>query len=253
MKIKHTLLCLLPSAIAGCAFLFVVAGPSVPSAHADTVVNASFQDDTVLTDGGTNASVSNWLTVSAGATETAVTYNPTFTDYAGAAGLSGVATNMDGNQVLSFDTSLLGGTATASQTTGSLLTLNTSYTLTVSVGNPGGQAFQGYVLSILAGTNTLATTGIQYDVASGAFEVKSTSFIADSSMAALVNTPITILLTAPGALLAQSTGADFDNVQLTSAAVPEPSTYALLGIGTFGALLWTRRFRRNALRRERSR
>jgi hypothetical protein len=217
------------------------------AAHAQTILNNSFETDSVSTDGGFNTTVTSWTTTGSILTEVAETHNPDAAEFSAAGGLTGTAPGMSGPQVLAFDTTVIGGSASASQTTSTDLALNKYYTLTVAVGNPADCVFQGYDLSILAGSTTLATTGTLYNVTNGTFQTESVGFLANSSFAAYVNDPLTIELTAPsapGLLGLQFAAVDYDNVQFTVAAVPEPSSCPLLLASSLAAWIWNRRFRR---------
>ena len=210
-----------------------------PGAHATAVpiTNSSFETNVIATDGGTQPNATGWTTVTGNTLsglgvpldDTVSTFNPTAAQFTGAGGLAGVAPNMAGPQALLMQTTLIGLGGSVSQTTGTLLTLNSTYTLTVAVGNPGTGSFQGYLLSLLAGTNTLATQSLS-NVPSGTFVNESLSFLAGPAVASLVNLPVTVVLSAPPSVVAGSAVA-FDNVQLDVETVPEPNPAKAVAAG----------------------
>lgn len=127
------------------------------------------------------------------------------------------------------------------------LQADTTYTLTVAIGLRSdfgaGSANPGLgspgIISLINGagnTGTLLSSTTGAPTVSGTFEDFSTSFTTGAS----VSGDLTIELSLAPASTFQ---ADFDNVRLdgSAAAVPEPSTYALLGIGLAFAFLVVRR------------
>ncbi len=238
----------------GCAALFCSAafGQVTPVA----LTNPSFETDAVTTDGGTILNASGWTTVTGNTvvpglgtalTDTVATWNPTNAQITGATGLAGVGTGMSGPQALLMQTGLAGLSGSISQTTGSLLTLGQTYTLTVAVGRPATLASVGYSINLLSGTNTLAsfTAPDESAIPAGTFMDETVTFTAGPAVAGLVNIPVTVELSALASITANA-GVAFDNVRLSVAPVPEPTP--LQAVATGLGLLWLINFVRSRRR-----
>ena len=118
------------------------------------------------------------------------------------------------------------GAGTVSQTlTGTTLQTNTTYTLTVAVGNRNDLALPGFGIELLAGASIVAS---EYSITQGG----SVADPADgtwSDVTATFTTGGTVVAGDLGIVL-QSYGVqvNYDNVSLDATAIPEPGTYALL-------------------------
>lgn len=158
-------------------------------------------------------------------------------------------------------TILAGAQVGLTQTLAATLQLNTSYALTVGIGNIASGAglgafagfgfadlsgFPGYRVELLAGGQVIAAdnNSLGGAIAEGQFA----SAIVQASIGAsnaLAGQPLGIRiinLNATGNLAERAREVDFDNVRLMAAAVPEPATYALFAAG-FGLILMIRRSR----------
>ena len=210
------------------------------------VTNPSFESPAGA-DGVTSVGLPGWLVVgnllsgfplNAPLNETVLTQNPTNTQYVGTTGANSIGT-MDGSQIASFRTgvlNLVGGSASQIIPTG-LLTLGTQYSLTVGVGNPLDSVFQGYTISILAGSTSLASiTNAGVDVPDGTFQDRTLNFTLNNLAPIVTAGGLTINLSVPNGLtLGTGYGTDFDNVRLTAInVIPEPSTYASVAFGLLG-------------------
>ena len=239
MKSTH----LLPLAT-GCAALFC--GAAFGQSSPVPVNNPSFETDVVATDGGTIPNATGWTTltgntfapvVGTALTDTVATWNPTAAQITGATGLLGVGTGMSGAQALLMQTSLVGLSGSISQTTGDVLTIGQTYTLTVAVGNPADLASVGFSLNLLSGTNTLAsfTATDESGIPDGTFTDETLTFVAGPAVAGLVNIPVTIVLSASPSI-ASNSGVAFDDVRLSVSPVPEPTSLQAMAVG-LGLLL----------------
>ena len=121
---------------------------------------------------------------------------------------------------------------TISQTVGATAVAGVTYTLNVDVGFRHDYPDLGTV-ALMVGGNTIFANGASPQ-GSGTWADWTASYTATGADA---GGPISIVLTSGGA---QS---DWDNVRLTSGAVPEPATWAmmLVGFGGLGAAMRSRR------------
>lgn len=138
------------------------------------------------------------------------------------------------------------------QTLSDTLQPNTQYTLTVRVGNiTSGTAqnnvfynlsnFPGYRVDLLANGSPIMSDINSLTIAEGAWATSTVTFTSGPSVTPLQNLGIRI------SSLNSTTGTpdnevDFDDVQLTADAVPEPHTWIILLAGAIGC--WLSRARR---------
>ncbi len=141
--------------------------------------------------------------------------------------------------------------------TGVAIQTNTVYTLSFNLGyqtnNTGNTAYYSFELGTVNGgafsSYTSAHSGsLSYDGALGSLNIGSGSFSSDSSQWTTGgsvngdNLAVVFTLTNYSINGSSSDFFGFDNVTLTAAAIPEPSTYAaLLGLGSLIYIAWRRR------------
>jgi hypothetical protein len=125
----------------------------------------------------------------------------------------------DGGKIVAYTN---GGTI--SQTlTGISVLANTTYTLSVFVGNRLDGFTNTYSIALDAGSTVLCSfSGSSSTIAAGTFADQTCSFPSGS---VIPSGDLSIVLTGGGP---QS---DFDNVSLTTSSVPEPSSVLLIGSG----------------------
>jgi hypothetical protein len=113
---------------------------------------------------------------------------------------------------------------TISQTlTGISVLANTTYTLSVFIGNRFDGFTNTYSIALDAGSTVLCSfSGSSSTIAAGTFAQQTCSFPSGS---VVPSGDLSIVLTGGG------TQADFDNVSLTTSSVPEPSSVLLIGSG----------------------
>ena len=199
---------------------------ATPSARATQilVLNPGFEA-VALGDGGFTSSIPNWSSgLNTG------TFNPTTAQYPGQA--------PEGQNIV-----FIGPTTSdaISQVLSSTLAVGT-YTLMVDVGARLDFPYAGYLIQLLAGSTVLAQDNNTLTPAPGTFVTSTVNFTANAGNPALGQS-LAIRLSSPVAV-AQT---NFDNVRLdfnsTIAAVPEPSTLAMVGTGMLCLLgaHWRRR------------
>ena len=148
------------------------------------------------------------------------TYHPTTTEISG-----GVP---DGVNVAS-----VAANSSIWQTLGTTLTGNTIYSLKVGVGERTDIPSPGYVVSLFAGVNLLASESSQ-TLISGSF-VTSTIIYNASAVDPYLGQALTIQMSVGGI----TNQTEFDNVRLdaTATGAPEPGTFGFLGLGV-GLVGW---------------
>lgn len=122
-----------------------------------------------------------------------------------------------------------GGTLT--QDVGVLLA-NTTYTLTVYVGNRLDKLTTDYSFGLATGPLVDATWSNNGLITPGTFQAETISFTTGSN----VSGDLSIFLADAGPQ------ADFGNVSLNAVSTPEPSSLLMLGIGLLGLLFLGKRF-----------
>jgi hypothetical protein len=219
-----------------------------PAAHAGllNVVNPSFETPALADGQSTPNGITGW--VGAGQVDVPIALNPA----AGVDTTTGIAP--DGNNVgaaVGFNPPAGGPSDGAMiQTLTSTLTADTSYTLTVDVGQMlhvpsvwvgAVPAWNGYTVKLLAGNTVLAQDNNSVAVPVGGFALSTVSFTALPGNP-LLGDPITIWLAAGSSVYPSV--ALFDNVQVNAAVVPEPSTFVLAALAVvIGAARFCRRSR----------
>jgi hypothetical protein len=102
--------------------------------------------------------------------------------------------------------------------------VDTTYTLTVKVGNTDGFDWTGYKVQLLAGETVIAEDDNTVTIATGTFGTSTVTYTYDSGDSALLGQALQIrLLCRPGESVVE---ADFDDVQLT-AETPTPVPYVV--------------------------
>lgn len=216
----------------------VLAGAAVGQANAASVFikNASFEQDP-LSDGGYN-----------------LLRPPTGWSIGGNAGWQNPVAALFSSVPDGAQTGFVGGGAgpargALSQSLGTGVMANSTYTLSVDVGRRTDIPLDQFVVQLLSGQTVLASgTYTQADLAPGEFKTLSLSYDSTEALAA----PLMIRFHAIGTS-SDYRQVNFDNVKLdyfarAVSAVPEPSTWAMMivGFGTAGSMVRASR-RRNAL------
>jgi len=135
----------------------------------------------------------------------------------------------DGSSIVAYSN---GGTI--SQTLGTFLAPNTSYTLSVDVGHRLDGNVTDYSIGLFAGGNLLKSFGASNGaIPIGTFADETVTFTSGVNVAA--GEKLSIVLAGAGPQ------ADFDNVRLTASTIPEPASLSLLAAGCGLALFVLRR------------
>jgi hypothetical protein len=190
----------------------------------------------ILAAGGSPASISGWDFANASPTGSV----------GGLAQMGGL-TGGDGAQYAFFNTTIGTGAATITYN-GSLPTIAaTTYTLTVAIANNTAVSAAGPAtldLELTANGAVLSyatTTVLQSSIASGTFVDFTVNLsAADIAAHSLAGEALGITLVteeAPSGAFNNFNQGAFDNVRLSDSNVPEPSTWALVGVGAL-ALVW---------------
>jgi hypothetical protein len=150
-----------------------------------------------------------------------------------------------GNQVAFFFASDGQGPSSLSQTTTAVIAPDTRYTLSVAVGQSEtslGRPFGGYNIALMSGANVLASSQNVTTPAPDSFSTVSVSFttgLSDPSIGSLLAFRLSSTASGPGGGVITETF--MDNVQLSAASVPEPSSIALAGLAAVGLAIFVRR------------
>jgi len=204
------------------------------TARAVTVPNFSFELP-ALSNGANNnggngntTAISDWtISAPAGNTDNGV-YHP----LAGFTSTNPLPAPADGNQLVYLVPGI--GNTSSITTSASLgaVAANMLYTLTVAVGNRSDNLFFDtgtYTIDLLANGVSVAEAALAGStIAHGTFSDLSATFTSPAS-GPLIGESLTIRLSATAG--SNNDEAIFDNVRLTATAVPEPTTWALLGMG----------------------
>ena len=237
-SMKHT-------SITRAAVLALLTLTALPSGAA-VVLNHSFEADPV-SDGNFTGSLDSWTIVSSGGSPGPGygSYNPTGSDFTGAAGI-GTPAGADGTNVLTtYTDNEPGAYAGVSQVlTGLTLTAGVTYTMTVAIGdykglNPTNWHLAISTSSMIVGNYLTNLSGLSTSLTDDQFNDFSVSYTATGSEPQIGEDLKITLWGQNDDGIGGGTHVPFDNVRVT--VVPEPSTAAL---GMLGSLFLVRR-RRN--------
>lgn len=213
----------------------VAAGVFAASAGAQ-VANPGFEEPELADGDFTQGSVPGWQVGGGGITGV---FDPNDAFFPGTTGSDGaVPPPGDGDQIAFIFTGEGDAPGTLTQTLGGAITPNTTYTLSVAVGQAVeslGRPFAGYEISLLAGNTVLATEADQVTPAPGTFQtvdVAYTTGAADPNVGA----PLTLRLATTTNTAAAIDESFFDSAQVTAVAVPEPAALGLLALGGLAVL-----------------
>jgi hypothetical protein len=176
-----------------------------------TIENAGFEDS-VLTDGNYNSSHPSWSGINGGGG----TWNP---DATGA-----VFYGYGGNAPEGQNVGYVGGDSGLAQVLTGTLTAETTYTLTVEVGNNDYYyySFAGYKVQLVAGGTILAEDDSSVAIAVDTFETSTVTFDSTGVDAGLLGQNLEIRLLANG-----SGEIDFDDVQLLADSSTSTAPYTV--------------------------
>ncbi len=201
-----------------------------PAIH---LANPDF-DDTAISDNvvSTTPRSQGWTFNTTSSSDGGI-FNPNSATYP-AAGGSASALGASGSNVAyvyNGQNAASAGRSSISENFGATLQPATNYTLTVAVGNrltanPFGTSYGGYEIDLLAGGTVIASQLNTITPTAGTFADASFTLFSDSVSSALLNQELSVRLSETSN--AQFASTDFDNIRLTSAAVPEPASTSLL-------------------------
>ena len=224
-----------PVGISGLVLAALILASSSALATSLTVQNFSFEGP-VLADGANQPNPPGWTLNNAGNE-----YNPTSSQFATAAG-NGTPTGADGIQVASSNggqgTALLQALAGDDGILGNgddpLFAPNTTYTLTVAVGQRLDLPFTGYALELVLLDGTVIATEVSaITPAPGTFVDRTISVDSNTVAPIHYGQQIRINLTTAGFY-----EVNFDNVRVSAVTVPEPSSVVLAVLGFIGIAAW---------------
>jgi hypothetical protein len=158
------------------------------------------------------------------------------TGWSGGGAFNPTTANFPGEAPEGQNTGYSNGSA-ISQTLSIVLAANTTYALTVLVGDRLDTAFPGYHVQLLAGSTILSECATCVTPLNGSFALVTVTYTTGASDP-LIGQALSIVLDSDGLQT------NFDDVRLD--AVPEPSSLALLS-SSFGAMAvaWSRRRRKS--------
>lgn len=222
-------------------FPLAVVFSSMNKAAADVIITNSGFEDPLHADGGF-ANPTGW-SVSAGAGTGIGSLNPIGVQFAGTDDAPGSPGLIPGTGD-GFQVGYISGAFQMWQNIGTIVA-NADYELTVAIGERLDLGWSDLTVALRANsqTGTLLADDVYTaaDAPDGTFSDVSFSFNS-AGFAGEVGSDLFVVFTGTG------TQALFDNLRVseTTAAVPEPSTFAVLGIGAIGFLGHRRRKRKQA-------
>ncbi len=219
--------------------LAIVALLITSSSRAVTINNAGFEDPAVGDGNFTSVVPPGFTGVVGGIVGVFDPVNSFFTGTTG----NPVPAPGEGNQVAFFFASDGQGPSSLSQTTSAVIAADTTYSLSVAVGQAEaslGRPFAGYDIALMSGATVLASNLNLITPAPDTFSTVSISYTpgpSDPSIGSLLSIRLSSTASGPGGGVITETF--MDNVQLT--AVPEPSSIALAGLAAVGLAIFVRR------------
>jgi hypothetical protein len=229
--------CCLRNALALMACVIAVLGfQSMVCAGMIAITNAGFEDP-ALADNGVVASVNNWI-LSGDSSAAVWTWNPKAIHYA--QGGDGTLTGGDGQNVAEIFVGTDAAPGYLYQELATTLEAGKAYTLTVAYGASTCNTLQGGPVLLGIGTSAMPI---------GSYLAETAVDGSGNAMNQLVDATVTFTATADNGHLGESlriyvanAGSniclDFDNLRLSSAAVPEPGALAVLATGVIGLLCY---------------
>lgn len=234
------------------ATILMLAAASISAQAASVTINDySFETPVIAGDGsfvtasgasGTDFNGWGWVKTTGGGFQDYGIENPGGGEYTGATG-SGTPLGADGVNVCFLNQSLTGGALVNIFQDVGILLPNTTYTLTVAIGQRSdrvnGSATIGLLNTASAnsdpwGTGTLLNSMTGVSSVNGSFQDFTAIFTTGSSVSGDLYVGAQYL--GDGTIQAS-----VDNFRLDAAPVPEPGTMALAALGGAGLLFWRRR------------